>query len=201
MKRAKFILVAVIAIPLAGCVLSGKPKPVAASPAPPKPAAPAPPPEPLSIPQTQVQLPAPQPVSPDALNTEPRQPSAPQAQPKPAAPAPRPPQRTNAGPTKAPETPPVADEQPAPEPPRTLIHEVLPEDEKNRLREDAHAHQDQTRKILADVRPRKNQMRARTEIEQFLKQSEDAESAGDLRLADQLAERAHTLAKELQSAK
>jgi hypothetical protein len=201
MRHAQLILVAAIAIPLAGCVLSGKPKPVAAAPAPPQPAAPAPPPEPLSIPQTQVQLPAPQPLNPDALNTESHEEPAAQVQPKPTPPPPRAAHPTNAGPAKPADTPPVTDQQPAPEPARTLIHEVLPEDQRNRLRDDAHSHQDQTRKILAEVRPRKNQMRARNEIEQFLKQSQDAETAGDMRLADQLAERAHTLAKELQSGK
>ena len=201
MRRAKLILVAAIAIPLAGCVLSGKPKPVAAAPAPPKPAAPAPPPEPLSIPQTQVQLPAPQPWNPDALNTEPREQPAPQTQPKAAAP-PQHQARTSAAPAKPPDSPPAAAEQPAPEPARTPIHEVMPEDERNRLRDEAHAHQEQTRKLLAEARPHnRNQLRAKNEIEQFLKQSQDAEIAGDLRLADQLAERAHTLAKELQSGK
>ena len=43
--------------------------------------------------------------------------------------------------------------------------------------------------------------KAKEAIEQFLKQSTDAEAAGDVRLADQLAERAYVLAKDLQNGK
>jgi hypothetical protein len=199
MRRAKVVLVAAIAIPLAGCVLTGKPKTVAAAPPPPHPAKPAQPPEPLSIPQTQVELPAPQEVKPEALNTALPEEPAPQAQTKPpAAPPPRAP-RTASQPKPA-ETQPAA-EQPPPEP-RPPIHETMPDVERNRLREEAEGHQAETRRLLAEAKPRTaNQKRAKAEIEQFLKQSQDAETADDMRLADQLAERAHILAKELQSGK
>ena len=200
MRRAKVLLVAVVVIPLAGCVLSGKPKTVASGPPPPKPAAPAPPPEPLSIPQTDVRLPAAQPLNPDALNTEPREQPAPQVQAKPAAPVNKP-ARVSAPLPKPPDTPPAAD-QPAAEPTRAPIHEIMTQDERNRLRDEVHGHQADTRKLLAEAKPQTaNQLRAVTEITQFLKQSEDAETAGDMRLADQLAERAHILAKELLSGK
>jgi methylthioribose-1-phosphate isomerase len=78
----------------------------------------------------------------------------------------------------------------------------MPDDEKNRLRDEAHGHQEETRKLLREAKPKTaNQKRAQDEINQFLKQSQEAENAGDMRMADQLAERAHILAKELQSGK
>ena len=55
---------------------------------------------------------------------------------------------------------------------------------------------------MKGVKPKtENQKRTKAEIDQFIKQSEDAETAGDMRKADQLAERAFVLAKELQSGK
>jgi hypothetical protein len=203
MTRAQVLLVAVLAIPLAGCVLGGKPKTVAAAPAPPKPAVPAPPPEPLSIPQTQVELPAPQTFNQDALNTAPQEETRPQAQTKPATQAPKPrapapqPRTTDAQPP----VPEPAAEQPT-EPARAPILEIMPDAEKNRLRDEAHGHQEETRKLLREAKPKTaNQKRAQEEINQFLKQSQEAENAGDMRMADQLAERAHILAKELESGK
>src|SRR5579862_9867096 len=71
MRLVQAILVAALAISLAGCVVRAKPKTTAAVPAAPQPvpapAAPAPPPEPLSIPQTRVQLPRPQIFNPDSV--------------------------------------------------------------------------------------------------------------------------------------
>jgi hypothetical protein len=201
MRRAKVFLVAVMTISLAGCVLSGKPKAVAAAPAPPQPAALAPPAEPLSIPQTQVDLPAPQPVKPAALVTElPEQASQPEPAkpPEPVKPPPR-----NSSTTAPPKTTP--DPQPAAdpiEPARPPIREIVPPDEQKVLLERAHKNQAETQTLLAGVKPHtNNQERAVAEINQFLKQSEQAESTGDMRLADQLAERAYILAKELQSGK
>jgi len=204
MTRAQVLLVAVLAIPLAGCVLGGKPKTVAAAPAPPRPAVPPLPPEPLSIPQTQVELPAPQTLNPDALITAPQEETRPQAQTKPATPttrAPHPPApQPRATDTQSPVPEPAA-EQPT-EPARAPIHEIMPDAERNRLRDEAHGHQEETRKLLREAKPKTaNQKRAKDEIDQFLKQSQDAENAGDMRLADQLAERAHILAKELESGK
>jgi hypothetical protein len=203
MTRAQVLLVAVLAIPLAGCVLGDKPKTVAAASAPPKPAVPPAPPEPLSIPQTQVELPAPQTLDPGALTTTPQEEPPPQAQTKPAAPANKPPRLPAASSNKPADTqPPVpepAAEQPA-EPTRPAIHEIMPDAEKNRLRDEAHGHQAETRKLLREAKPKTaNQKRAKDEINLFLKQSQEAETAGDMRMADQLAERAHILAKELES--
>jgi hypothetical protein len=200
MTRVQVVLVAVITIPLAGCVLSGKPKTVAATPAPPQRAAPAPPPEPLSIPQTQVVLPAPQPVDLKALETTtPPVEPAPPAPVRPAAPPPRP-RNPPANLPRTPDPPPPAAEPE--QPPRPPIQEMLSPDAQKQLRDSAHDHRDGARHLLAGAKIRTaNQKRAKTEIDQFLKQSEDAENTGDMRLADQLAERAHILAKELQSGK
>lgn len=198
MRRAKVVLVAVMTIPLAGCVLSGKPKTVVAGPPPPQPAAPAPPSEPLSIPQTEVVLPAPQPFDDNALNTaQPVEPTAP-VQTRPPAPPTRP-THANSGPSKPPDIPPAPEPV---EPSRPPIHETPSVEEQKQLLASAHDNQDKTRKLLASARPHTaDQRRAKEEIAQFLKQSMDAENAGDIRLADQLSQRALVLAKELQSGK
>jgi len=204
MTRAQVLLVAVLTIPLAGCVLGGKPKTVAAAPAAPKPIVPPTPPEPLSIPQTQVELPAPQTLDPGALTTTPQEEPRPQAQTKPATPTTRPPHPPAPQPRATDTQPPVpepATEQPT-EPARAPIHEIMPDAEKNRLRDEAHGHQEETRKLLREAKPKTaNQKRAKDEINLFLKQSEEAENAGDMRMAESLAERAHILAKELESGK
>jgi hypothetical protein len=202
MRRAagtypKIVVVAILTIPLAGCLLNGKPTTAVAPPAAaPKPAAPAPAPEPLSIPQTDIQLPAPQPVPQEALNTAAPELAAAPAPAKPAAPPPR-----TATPRAAATTKP-ADTQPAVEPetpPRAPIQEILSPDEQRAYREKARKYQSDTRAVLSKARNLSpNQKSLEQEIDNFLKQSE---STGDLRLAVQLAERAYTLAKELQSGK
>jgi hypothetical protein len=184
-------------IPLAGCLLNGKPKTLAGAPAPPQTAAPAPPAEPLSIPQTHVDLPAPQPLNPDALATAQPVETPPPAQPKPAPP-PKP-AHANAAPKPSDQQTPAAEPE---QPTRPQIQEILSPDEESRLRDSAHGHQAQAAALLAAAKPTTaNQRRAEAEIRQFLKQSVEAETAGDMRLADQLAERANILAKELQSGK
>lgn len=204
MTRAKIVLVALMTIPLAGCLLSGKPKTASATPAPPQPVAPAPPVEPLSIPQTQVELPAFQEVKSDALVTDPKVESAPPA-PKPVTQAP--PKKSNAPSTSKPvDAAPPPDPAPAPEPEalpiRPPIQEILPADAQKQLQASAHKHQADTLALLSAAKPHTaNQKRAKAEIDQFLKQSQQAETAGDMRTADQLAERAYVLAKELQSGK
>jgi len=187
-------------ISLAGCVLSGQPKTVATGPPPPQTVAPAPPPEPLSIPQTHVDLPPPQPVNPDAVP-----PPAQPVEPTPSAPA-KPPVQTPHVPHSATPQPKPPDPQPAtaePDPPlRPQIHEDLPADAKTQLLESARKHRADTTALMAGARPHTaNQKRTKEAIEQFLKQSTDAEAAGDVRLADQLAERAYVLAKDLQNGK
>jgi hypothetical protein len=202
MTRVKIVFVALMTIPLAGCLLSGKPKTVAATPAPPQPTAPATPAEPLSIPQTQVDLPAFQEVKSDALVTDPKVESAPPA-PKPAATPPA--KKSNAPPPAKPtDAAPPPDPAPEPEavPTRPPIQEVLPPDAQKQLQDSAHKHRVETQALLSAAKPHTaNQKRAKAEIDQFLKQSQQAETDGDMRTADQLAERAYVLAKELQSGK
>jgi hypothetical protein len=194
MKRLKVILVAAMAIPLAGCLLIGKPKALPAPPAPPQPAAPATPQE-LSIPQTQVYLPPRQVPKNEAFNTAQAPEPAPEVEPKPAPPQPHTPR---AAPPQAPK--PVVETPPS-EPPRPPIQEILPPDEEKRLQHSAEGHRADTLALLAVARRRHLTARENQKVEdinQFLKQSEQAETGKDMRSADQLAERAHILAKELQ---
>jgi hypothetical protein len=191
MRRVKVVLVAAIVIPLAGCVFGGKPKTVAAAPAPPKPASP---PEPLSIPQTRVDLPAPQPVKQEALNTAAREEPPPPVEPKPI-PAPR----------RPPAPQPKTVEQPPPEPTRPPIQEILPTDEKTRLQASVQKHRAEIRTLVAQAqkshRWTASQKNMKEKIDQFVTQSEQAENSGDMRSADEFAEKANILAKELQSGK
>jgi hypothetical protein len=190
MRPAEVILVAAMAISLAGCVTAGKPKPVAAVPAPPQPVVAAPAPQPLSIPQTRVDLPAPQPVNPQALAT------APPAEP----PAPVQPKAAAAPVRRAPAPQPKAD--PQPEPSRPPIQEILPAEVQKQLQASAQRHKAEIRTLLAQAQRRRLTAAERgavARINQFVKLSDDAEKSGDMRSADELAERAHILAKELQS--
>jgi hypothetical protein len=180
-----------MACSLAGCVVSRKPKTVAAAPAPPQPAAPAPVPQPLSIPQTRVNLPAPQPVDPAALATAPPVEPSPPVQ---AKPAPAPARRTPAPQLKA--------DPPQPEPSRPPIREILPADVQRQLQASAQRHKAEIRTLLAQAQRRRltdEERSTAAHINQFVKLSDDAEKSGDMRSADELAERAHILAKELQS--
>src|ERR1700722_3307322 len=134
MGRVDGIVAVALALSMAGCALRGTPKTVAVPPQP-QPAEqtkPAPPPEPLSVPQTQVSLPPPQPVNLDALA------AAVQAQPVEQPPAPKPVRRTTVTPPPKPEVvAPAA--QPAAEPERPPIQEIVPEDERRRFQESAGA--------------------------------------------------------------
>jgi hypothetical protein len=190
---------------MAGCVLSGKPK-TAATPPPPKTATAATTPaEPLSIPQTNVDLPRPQRIEAGALDTAPTPTPAPQAQTKP--PVTKPPviprpATTQAKPAEAPppDPPPTEAAPEAPHPEK--IHEILSADEQNKLRDSAHSNQAEAKKLLAAVKPHTaDQQRTWAEVDQFVKQSVQAEATGDMRMASQLAERANVLAKDLQSGK
>lgn len=207
MRNAKVVLIGVMSLSLAGCVLNGKQKNAAATPAPPQPTAPATPPEPLSIPQTTVELPPTQTPDPDAFNTvQPAEPSTP-AQNKPPAvkPAPRNTggNNTPSSPATLPKTPETqAAPEPAAEPTRAPLQELLPAEEQTRLKDSVHLNQAEARKVINSSNPKNsNQRRTKAEIVQFLKQSEQAELNGDLRLASTFAERASLLAKELQSGK
>ena len=213
MKYPAAILAPVIAIAfaiaLAGCVLKGKPATTAAIPVTPKPAAvPAPPPAPpapLSIPQTHADLPSPQPISSEALATTEAPGEPPPAPPPPprstkkgssGTPAPRP-KPAEAAPAPAPPPAPVVAE---PNPP---IQEIVPAEDANRLKASADAHKAEIQQRLDHV-PRRLSNEQKTAIEtirSFVRLSNDAERAGDMRKANELAERGLVLAQGLPSAR
>lgn len=192
MKTVEAILAAALLLGLTGCAARAKPAVPAALPA-----VSVPPPQPLSVPQTQVQLPPPQPLDPDSLST-----ALPAAAPPAAAPPPvnKPPQapRRQAVPPPKPETPPPAE---AVRPP---IQEILPASLQQQLRRSAEDHRRQALQLVAQAQRRSltaAEQALITRINQFVKSSGNAETNGDLRSADDLAGRAHILAKELQSGK
>jgi hypothetical protein len=196
MGRVEAILAAALAISLAGCALSGKPKTTAgAVPPQPQPAAqpkPAPPPEALSIPQTQVQLPPPQPLNPDALTSvPPPEPAEPAAAPKPA-------RRTTPAPAQPkPEVAPAAQPADAGRPP---IQEIVPADERKRYQESADGRKREIRQVLEQAKTHRltsEQNKMVKRIQAFVTQSDDAQKRGDMRQADALAERGLVLAREL----
>jgi hypothetical protein len=168
------------------------PAPVAAPPA----AAPAPR-APLSTPQTRVQLPAPQPLSPEAIATTqppdepPLPPVVPRAAPRrPAATAPKP----------EPAAPPVIVPPPAAEPERPPIQEVVPPGDLKRFQEDAERAKAEIRKYIDQVQAHQLSRRQRgllDRVNSFVKQSDDAQNRGDMRQARELAGRALVLAREL----
>ena len=134
------ILAACMALSLAGCVLRGKPKTVAAVPVAPKPvesAPPAPPPPPLSIPQTNVELPKAQPLDPEALITVTRS------------------TRRTAGPAAVSNSTPRAETQPASpqaETERPPIQEIVPPAEQKRLQESVQRRKAEIIQILAQTK-------------------------------------------------
>jgi hypothetical protein len=206
MKRLEIILAAAMSVSLSGCKLLAK-KPAAAS-TPPPPAAAA---QPLSTPQTQVVLPLAQPVEPGALATAPPPPDmAPSAPPSiPASngsnrPAGRvPPSRSGAPPPVTPPPKPEAQASPA-ETPRPQIQEILPADVQQKLLKAQQDSVRQARQLVAQARKRRlsaQELEAVTSIEQFISISEDKAKAGDMRTADDMAARALSLAKDLQSGK
>jgi hypothetical protein len=191
-----------MAIPLAGCLLRGKP-PTTAPVAPVKPVSnpavtpPAKPPE-LSIVQTEAQLPAPQPIPEEALAT-----TLPPEEGPPAPPAPvvKPPTRrlpVRNAPPPAVETP-VAPPPGPVDPGRPTVQDV-PAEQQTRLREEAKATRHESQQILGRVQSRRltrDQRESISYIQGFLKLSEDAERRGDPAQAKQLADKALVLAKEL----
>ena len=200
--KAKVLLAALPCVLLAGCLLRRTPAKSVAPPAAPAPLAkpaPAPPPSALSTPQTHVELPKPQPVDPEALETEPAPPEAP-----PAAAA------TTAAPRSRRANPAVS--QPAPTPPaaagppadtRETFQEIVPPAELKRLQEDAQARRREANQILEQLGRRLSgaQQNVAATIRSFIALSNEAENRNDMRQADSLAERAQILAKELQSGK
>jgi len=210
MNRVELFLTAALVLELSGCVVGSKPaeKTAAAAPAAPRPTpppAPAPPPQPLSIPQTQAHLPAPQPINPDALATIQRPPQPPEAPPETR------PVRRPTGPVAG---PPKPGEQPTPQPPavaatpvpaepeRPTVQEIVPAGEAKRLQDTAIARKQEVRKMLEQIQARTLTTEQRNQvsrIQSFLQLSDDAEKAKNMRQADDLAERAQVLARELQS--
>jgi hypothetical protein len=200
MHRAKLLLVPVIAFGLSGCFL--KKTPVAAAPPPPKPAAPptpAPPPEPLSLPQTTVTLPPLQTLSQEALNTT----QPPEETPVPAPP-PRPnrlPRQPGTGQQRAPEpAPPPVTAPPPTEPERPPLQEMLTGPEKQRLQDEASARKTEAQRLVDQARRRhltRQQNGVVERILSFIKQANEAEQRGDMRQANELAERALVLARDL----
>jgi hypothetical protein len=196
MGRVEAIFAVVLALSMAGCVLSGKPKTAAVPPQPQPAVQPkaAPPPEPLSIPQTQVQLPPPQPVNLDALAV----PTPPE--PVEPAPAPKPVRRTAAGSPPQPKPEIVGPVAPPAEPERAPVQEIVPADERKRYQESADASKREIRQLLEHARAHRltaDQKKMVTRVQAFVTQSDDAEKRGDMRQADAFAERGLVLAKDL----
>jgi len=208
MKTEYAILTVALTISLSGCVIGAKPavttppapQPVAVAPVPP------PPPQQLSMPQTQVQLPPDQPIDPDALtpaptaevHTEappPARPNRARQQAKPVAPPPA--TVEPAAPPATPPAPPAA----APENERGRVQELLAPAERDRLKNSADTKKHDVRAWLSSSRGRKidksNPTLAR--IVAMLQASDEAEEKGDMREASDLADRAVTALRELQS--
>jgi hypothetical protein len=153
---------------------------------------------PLSIPQTDVHLPPPQPVTTEAAATAepPEEPAAtpepPRTARRPRQPAPKPAE------SSAPATPPAA--VPAAPPEHPPIEEVTPAAEQKRFQDEAAARKREVHQIVDPIDTRRLNRQQRTtlgRIQSFLKQSDDAESRGEMRQASELAQRALILAREL----
>ncbi len=205
-KATQAILAVCMAILLAGCALRRTPKAAATVPAAPKPVAvvpPAPPPPPLSIPQTSVELPKAQPLDPEALVTVPQPEPVPET-----STVTRSSRRPNvAGPAAVSNAPPkteTAPVPPQPEPERPPIQEIVPVAEQKRLLESFLRRKAEIDRILEQTKHRKLgklQLGVVRTIKSFEDQAVEAQNHGDFRQADALAERAETLAKDLQSGK
>jgi heme-binding NEAT domain protein len=135
----------------------------------------------------------------EALNTAlpeeppppvPRKPAAAQTKPRlPAAPKPS--------------EPPAPDPETAPQ--RPPIQEIVPADEEKRLEASVQKHKADIISLKAQAqqghRLTANQKSMLVKIDQFVAQCDQAKSTGDMRSADEFAEKANILAKELQSGK
>jgi hypothetical protein len=214
MKRLEIILAAALAFLTSGCAIPGKPRVVAAAPAPnptpPPPTPPSAPPAPLSIPQTNVELPAPQPISAEALATTRVQEE--QSLPV-ASPPPRPSRRGSQGATAAPKPETTSAPAVAPPPPvtttpsatttttttegdRPLIRALESPAEMNRLQHTAEASRREVQQLLKQAQGRIDAALL-TQIQSFLRQSEDAQQRGEMRTASEIADKALGLARGL----
>lgn len=208
MNRLCVIVAAGLAFSLAGCVLKPAPKAVASTPVAPKPvpaapAPPAPPPEPLSIPQTHVDLPAPQPLSPEALAAAqlPEETVSPapvnyrknRGKPLPSAASARPePPRTE--PAARPE--PVKPEPAAPAAPAPQIRPIVPPEEEQQYKQKADEIRRETLQRITNLHgPTLDR------IQSFLRQSQEAEKHGEMRQAYEFADKALGLAKGMTGGK
>jgi len=211
----RLVLAVALVFLLGGCVLKRTPKTVAAAntvtpkPMPAAPAPPPPSPEPLSIPQTNVTLPAPQPLTAEAqasaqLPEEAASPS-PASSRKPRKPGgtsgatnrSEPPRTEAAKPEAAkPEAAKPEPAGPAAPAPAPQIRALVSPEEEQQYKQRA----DETRRETAQ---RINHLRGQnlTEINNFLKQSQDAEKRGDMRAAYEFADKALTLVKVLTGGK
>ena len=217
MKKTPAFIAAFLAVATTGCVMTGAtkkpvpPAPVVAKPAPAP--SPAPPPPPLSTPQTQAELPKPQFLDPAAL--------APEAPPQPQVETAEPPSNsrpaggrrptgagtgTQSAPATAPAgtppggTPPATTPSPEPATPQTPIQEIVPVAEAKRLQDLAQSRRRDVQQMLDQLARRQlnpTQKSTITNINSFLASSVDAERRGDMKLADQMADRAQILAKDL----
>jgi hypothetical protein len=205
MKTAYAILTAAIAVSLSGCLIQRPPKD--ATPPPPQPtpapvaATPAAATQPLSMPQTEVKLAPEQPVDPEALAKDTTATSPQEAPPptRPTRPRPRPaPPAVTAPEQSAPPAPPVTA---SPDTDRGTVREVLPEAEKIRLKNSADVHKREVRTWLNGSHGRRLDPNNPTvvRIRSLLTASDEAEDKGDLREASDLADRAVTFLRELQS--
>ena len=202
MRRIKALVAVAAIFALSGCSLRGRPA-AKSTPPPPQPVitAPAPtqPPAPLSVPQTQVRLPAPQPVSPEALATVIDLPGRTEAAPKTQRRIPTPPVSSGSAVPKPENTPAGIGPQPV-EPERPRIQEIVPAPEQKRLADSVEARKHEIRARLDQAQGRQLSAHERTlvsRIQSFVKLSDDAAARGDLRQADALAERAQILSREL----
>jgi hypothetical protein len=201
---------------LSGCVLRGTQPLVNATPVVPPAVSPAPPPPapagPLSISQPHPELPTPQPISPEALaTTEPpgQPPQPPPVTPRPSRRASNPPPaqpRVETAPATAPPPAAVTPSTPLVAEPeaRPPIQEIVSPDESNRLKAQAHDLKQQIQHRLDQAQRRrltKEQRESLDSITSFVKLSDEAERAGDMRKAFDLAERGAVLAQGLPGAR
>ncbi len=150
-----------------------------------------------------VELPPPQPLTPEAHGHHAASGRAARLRPPPAPAAPAPARTSDAAAASgAASRPPAPAAAPPPaEPERPPIQEIVPADELKRLQERSRGAQARDPAAHGGGRaPAPQPAGRRNPVERvfsFLKQSDEAEQRGDMRQADELAERALVLAREL----
>jgi hypothetical protein len=157
---------------------------------------------PLSTPQTEAQLPAPQPISPEALATvqqpvevEPVELPPPPKLPRRTSP-PNPP-RVDAGQAEVPQVAP-----PTVEEPRGRIQPMVPAEEARRIMDEIQKRKSEITTLVNRAKGRRlseNEQDALERIPSLVAQTDEAVGRGDIRQADKLSELALTLARTLQN--